>query len=66
LLAAIAHSDGTRASVTRALLKVNVTDGILGSFGFDRNGDMTTNLIPVVHDGRLAEVLQVHPLDAGQ
>lgn len=66
LLAAIAHSDGTRASVTRALLKVSVTDGILGSFGFDRNGDMTTNLIPVVHDGRLAEVLQVHPLDAGQ
>lgn len=66
LLAAIAHSDGTRASVTRALLKVSVTDGILGSFGFDRNGDMTTNLIPVVQDGRLAEVLQVHPLDAGQ
>jgi hypothetical protein len=48
--------------VTRALLKVKVTDGILGSFGFDRNGDMTSNLIPIVRDGQVSEVLQVHPL----
>jgi hypothetical protein len=24
-----------------------VTNGILGSFGFDRNGDMTANLMPI-------------------
>ena len=43
LLAAIAASDGTRASVSHQLLSVRVTDGILGSFGFDQNGDMTFN-----------------------
>ena len=42
LLDAIAASDGTRASVTEQLLKVRVEDGILGSFGFDENGDRTT------------------------
>jgi len=41
LLQAIARSDGTRASVTRELRRVQVEDGILGSFQFDRNGDMT-------------------------
>jgi hypothetical protein len=26
---------------------VKVTNGILGSFGFDRNGDMDVNLLPI-------------------
>src|SRR5262249_44127517 len=47
LLAAIAASDGTRASVSNHLLSVRVTDGILGSFGFDQNGDMTFNTMPI-------------------
>jgi branched-chain amino acid transport system substrate-binding protein len=47
LLAAIAHSDGTREGVARELLKVHVTNGILGTFGFDRNGDITDSLMPV-------------------
>ena len=47
LLAAIAASDGTRASVSDHLLSVRVTDGILGSFGFDQNGDMTFNAMPI-------------------
>jgi branched-chain amino acid transport system substrate-binding protein len=47
LLAAIAASDGTRGGVARQLLKVRVHDGILGSFGFDRNGDITPTLMPV-------------------
>jgi ABC-type branched-subunit amino acid transport system substrate-binding protein len=64
LLAAVAHSSGTRASVTRELLKVKVVDGILGSFGFNRNGDMSSNLIPILHDGKLTSVLQVNPLGA--
>jgi branched-chain amino acid transport system substrate-binding protein len=41
LLQAIARSDGTRASVIRELRRVKVEDGILGSFQFDRNGDIT-------------------------
>ncbi len=53
LLAAIAASDGTRASVSQQLLRVKVTDDILGSFGFDQNGDMTTSSMPIfrVPDG---------------
>lgn len=41
MLEAIARSDGTRASVLRQLRATRVTDGILGSFHFDRNGDVT-------------------------
>jgi len=41
VLQAIARSDGTRASVLRELRAARVKDGILGSFHFDRNGDMT-------------------------
>ena len=41
LLDAIAASDGTRASVTRNLLRTRVENGILGSFEFDANGDTT-------------------------
>jgi branched-chain amino acid transport system substrate-binding protein len=40
LLQAIARSDGTRASVVRELFATRVKDGILGSFSFDRNGDI--------------------------
>ena len=39
MLAAIARSDGSRASVLAQLRKVRVRGGILGSFRFDRNGD---------------------------
>ncbi|MBD0282321.1 MAG: ABC transporter substrate-binding protein [Thermoleophilaceae bacterium] len=39
LLDAIARSDGTRASVTRALRRTRVEDGILGDIRFDRYGD---------------------------
>jgi branched-chain amino acid transport system substrate-binding protein len=41
MLDAIARSDGTRASVTSDLFKTKVTNGILGSFSFDHNGDTT-------------------------
>jgi DNA-binding SARP family transcriptional activator/ABC-type branched-subunit amino acid transport system substrate-binding protein/streptogramin lyase len=40
LLDAIAGSDGSRGSVTAALLDVRVEDGIIGSFAFDANGDV--------------------------
>jgi branched-chain amino acid transport system substrate-binding protein len=45
LLRAIAHSDGTRASVLSALRRIRIDRGILGSFRFDQNGDMTPALV---------------------
>jgi ABC-type branched-subunit amino acid transport system substrate-binding protein/streptogramin lyase len=54
LLAAIASSDGTRASVTERLLEVRTTDGILGSFEFDANGDTTSGAVTFyrIEEGR--------------
>jgi branched-chain amino acid transport system substrate-binding protein len=48
VLDAIARSDGTRASVLEELRASEVKNGILGSFRFDRNGDMTTASIPIL------------------
>jgi ABC-type branched-subunit amino acid transport system substrate-binding protein/DNA-binding beta-propeller fold protein YncE len=47
LLDAIVASDGTRASVTRNLLRTRVEDGILGSFEFDANGDTTAGGVTI-------------------
>ncbi|TML72821.1 MAG: hypothetical protein E6G13_04740 [Actinobacteria bacterium] len=43
LLTAIANSDGTRAGVTDQLLKTKVTNGILGTFTINSNGDTSSN-----------------------
>jgi branched-chain amino acid transport system substrate-binding protein len=40
LLAAIARSDGTRASVTAELRRTRIDNGILGDIRFDRRGDL--------------------------
>jgi branched-chain amino acid transport system substrate-binding protein len=48
LLAAIARSDGTRASVARELLTAQVENGILGTFRIDRNGDPTLQAITIL------------------
>lgn len=48
LLDAIARSDGTRASVVRELFETRVTDGLLGSFGFDPNGDISESPVTIV------------------
>jgi branched-chain amino acid transport system substrate-binding protein len=47
LLEAIAHSNATRASVLQELATTNVRDGILGRFGFDRNGDIDRDRIGI-------------------
>ena len=54
LLDAIAASDGSRESVTRAVLDLNVRDGIIGDFSFDENGDVTPPLVSVyrITDGK--------------
>jgi ABC-type branched-subunit amino acid transport system substrate-binding protein len=45
---AIARSDGSRGSVLRALRASKVKDGLLGTFSFDRNGDNTAALVPIM------------------
>ena len=40
MLDAIARSDGTRPSVVKELFKTNVKNGIMGTFRFDKNGDI--------------------------
>jgi branched-chain amino acid transport system substrate-binding protein len=47
LLDAIERSDGTRVSVLRELFDLRIENGILGSFSFDENGDMTPATISV-------------------
>ena len=55
VLAAIARSDGTRASVLREIQATRVREGILGSFRFDRNGDITPAKLSVLRvTGRTA------------
>jgi len=47
MLAAVASSDGTRKSVLHALFTRQVTNGILGTFRFDREGDTTKAIVSV-------------------
>jgi ABC-type branched-subunit amino acid transport system substrate-binding protein len=48
VIQAIARSDGTRASVLRGLKASRVRNGLLGSFRFDRNGDLTPASVPIM------------------
>jgi branched-chain amino acid transport system substrate-binding protein len=48
VLDAIERSNGTRASVLKELRASEVEDGILGSFRFDRNGDITPDAIAIL------------------
>jgi ABC-type branched-subunit amino acid transport system substrate-binding protein len=48
LLDAIARSNGTRASVTRALFATHVRNGITGSFAFTPSGDTTAGSVTII------------------
>ena len=48
VLQAIARSDGTRASVLKELRAADVKNGLLGSFHFNRNGDITPATVMIV------------------
>jgi ABC-type branched-subunit amino acid transport system substrate-binding protein/streptogramin lyase/tRNA A-37 threonylcarbamoyl transferase component Bud32 len=48
VLQAIGRSDGTRASVLRELRATRVRDGIIGTFAFDRNGDMVPATVSIM------------------
>ena len=41
LLDAISRSDGTRSSVIEEIYKTKVTDGLIGTFTFNKNGDLS-------------------------
>ena len=62
-----ALGDGTRASVLYATCAPSrVTDGILGSFHFDRNGDITPAKVAVLRvDGRSREGAALDTFHAG-
>jgi branched-chain amino acid transport system substrate-binding protein len=47
LLTAIEKSDGTRKSVAEQLLNTKVTDGILGSFTINSDGDTSSNPVTI-------------------
>jgi branched-chain amino acid transport system substrate-binding protein len=47
LLDAIARSDGSRASVVAQLFKTKVTNGLLGTFSIDANGDTTASPVTI-------------------
>lgn len=48
LLDAIARSDGTRRSVVDELFRTRVENGLLGSFEFDSNGDVSESPVTIV------------------
>ena len=52
LLDAIARSDGTRASVVEELFRTRVRDGLLGSFAFDHNGDISESPVTILRVAR--------------
>ncbi len=66
LLDAIARSDGTRASIVDEMFASRVVGGILGSFSFDRFGDIVPAPVAVYRfgDGKLAleRVIQTPPI----
>ncbi len=65
LLDAIARSDGTRGSILRALFATRVTDGLLGSFGFDANGDITESPTTILRVGRGASSNGIASVEGG-
>ncbi|HZT46231.1 MAG TPA: branched-chain amino acid ABC transporter substrate-binding protein [Gaiellaceae bacterium] len=63
LLDAIEHSNGSRASVTRAVFAATTPPGVIGRFGFDRDGDPTVGAMTIVRmqKGRYRETTTLYP-----
>ncbi len=63
LLAAIARSDGSRGSVSAELFRTKITNGLLGSFAIDRNGDTSSNPVAIsrVKGGVSTDLMVVVP-----
>ena len=52
LLDALARSDGSRASVTSALLATKIEDGLIGDVSFDADGDVRPRPYVIVRFSR--------------
>jgi branched-chain amino acid transport system substrate-binding protein len=63
LLAAIARSDGSRGSISAELFNTKVTNGILGSFTINKNGDTSSNPVAIyqVKDGKSSDFSVIIP-----
>ncbi len=62
VLEAIARSDGTRSSVLEEMRGTEMKDGVLGSFRFDRHGDITPAAIPILRvTGDTTPGAEIHP-----
>lgn len=63
LLDAIDASDGSRASVSEKLFATDVTDGLMGAFAIDANGDTTRGAVSIlqVRNGAQTTVTVVTP-----
>jgi hypothetical protein len=56
-----AGPDGTRPSVLQALFETRIPNGLLGSTGFDRNGDIETRPVTILRVEPGARTLAVSP-----
>jgi len=65
LLDAIARSDGTRASVLEQLFRTRVQDGLLGSFGFDANGDISESPVTILRVARGGTANRILSVEGG-
>jgi branched-chain amino acid transport system substrate-binding protein len=65
LLDAIARSDGTRGSILDALFATRVDDGLLGSFRFDANGDISESPITILRVARRGHSSPIAGVEGG-
>lgn len=65
LLDAIGRSDGSRASVLEALFDTRAKSSLLGSFGFDRNGDITESPVTSMRVVRKGEKNTIQSVEGG-
>jgi branched-chain amino acid transport system substrate-binding protein len=60
IVQAIAKSDGSRASITKQILGVHLTNSILGNVSFNANGDVASNPVTIYKvKGGKAQTLKV-------
>jgi branched-chain amino acid transport system substrate-binding protein len=66
LLDAIARSDGTRSSVIDELFATRMAASLLGTFGFDANGDITESPITILRVARGGSSTKVMTVEGGE
>ena len=63
MLSAISHSNGTRASVTAQIFKVNLKNSITGDLAFDANGDVKGGPVAIyrIKGGKSTDYTVIRP-----